>query len=240
VHWQASDRILPAPAVSVAGESPLWVDPAEIPSVGDVARLARALSVERHGERHELMAITAAYSGLRWGELAALTVGQVDHDARVITVDRKVVEVGGRLYVEAPKNRKLRRAIYPRVTPAGYPLAERLAIRVQTAQSEQEGGANPFGLVFPSPKGKYLRSSNFRRKVLERAYLDAGWRDSSGEGRWTWHSLRHVFCTTGLFTWKLEPTDVSRMAGHANYRITLDMYVGTTAGVLDRARAATE
>jgi hypothetical protein len=29
-------------------------------------------------------------------------------------------------------------------------------------------------------------------------------------------------------------------AGHANYRITLDMYVGTTAGVLDRARAATE
>jgi integrase len=54
------------------------------------------------------------------------------------------------------------------------------------------------------------------------------------------HSLRHVFCTTVLFTWKLDATDVSRMAGHANYRITLDMYVGTTAGVLDRARAATE
>jgi hypothetical protein len=30
------------------------------------------------------------------------------------------------------------------------------------------------------------------------------------------------------------------MAGHANYRITLDMYVGTTAGILDRARSATE
>jgi hypothetical protein len=45
-----------------------------------------------------------------------------------------------------------------------------------------------------------------------------------------------VFCTTALFTWKLDATDVSRMAGHANYRITLDMY----AGVLDRARAATE
>jgi hypothetical protein len=69
--------------------------------------------------------------------------------------------------------------------------------------------------VFPSPKGKYWRSSNFRRHILERAYLDAGWPDSSGEGRWTWHSLRHVFCTTALFTWKLEPADVSRMAGHA-------------------------
>ena len=49
-----------------------------------------------------------------------------------------------------------------------------------------------------------------------------------------------MFCTTALFTWKLDATDVSRMAGHANYRITLDMYVGSTAGVLDRARTATD
>jgi hypothetical protein len=45
-------------------------------------------------------------------------------------------------------------------------------------------------------------------------------RDPQGHGNWTWHSLR--------------------MAGHANYRITLDMYVGTTAGILDRARQATQ
>jgi hypothetical protein len=43
-----------------------------------------------------------------------------------------------------------------------------------------------------------------------------------------------------LFAWKLDAPDVSRVAGHANVRITLDMYVGSTAGVLDRARAATE
>jgi hypothetical protein len=30
------------------------------------------------------------------------------------------------------------------------------------------------------------------------------------------------------------------MAGHVGYRITLDMYAGTTAGVPDRARTATE
>jgi hypothetical protein len=33
---------------------------------------------------------------------------------------------------------------------------------------------------------------------------------------------------------------VDLVAGHANYRITLDMYVGTIAGVLDRARTATQ
>jgi integrase len=186
------------------------------------------------------MASTAAYSGLRWGELTALTIAQVDPAARVITVDRKVVEVAGHLYVEAPKSRKYRRTIYPQRTPGSYPLAERLAARIEAARAEQEAGTNPLGLVFPSPTGKHWRSSNFSRNVLKRAYLAAGWRDADGAGNWTWHSLRHVFCTTALFTWRLDPTDVSRMAGHANYRITLDMYVGSTAGVLDRARKATE
>ena len=240
VHWQAGDRPLPAPRVSTAGESALWVDPAEIPAGGDIGKLGRALAAGRHGERDELMASTAAYSGLRWGELTALTIPQIDQAARVITVDRKVVEVAGHLYVEAPKNRKFRRTIYPRRTPAGYPLAERLAARIEQARAEQDAGVNPLGLIFPSPTGKHWRSSNFNRNVLQRAYLAIGWRDAEGSGRWTWHSLRHVFCTTALFTWKLDPTDVSRMAGHANYRITLDMYVGSTAGVLDRARTATE
>ena len=126
------------------------------------------------------------------------------------------------------------------MTPAGYPLASRLASRAAEVRVEQKDGTNPLGLLFPSPTFKYWRSSNFNRRILQPAYLAAGWRDSSGAGQWTWHSLRHVFCTTALFTWKLDATDVSRMAGHANYRITLDMYVGTTAGVLDRARTATE
>jgi hypothetical protein len=126
------------------------------------------------------MANVAAYSGLRWGEIAALTIAQVGQAARVITVDRKVVEVGGRLYVEAPKNRKFRRTIYPRRTPGGYPLADRLAARIEEALAEQEGGSNPLGLVFPKRRGGYWRSSNFNRRVLQPAYLEAGWRDADG------------------------------------------------------------
>jgi integrase len=240
VHWQAMGRALPAPRLAVSGESALWVRPAEIPAHEDITTLGRALASGRHGEQAELMANTAAYSGLRWGELAALTIPQVDMAARSIAVDRKVVEVAGHLYIEAPKNRKLRQTIYPRKTPGGYSLADRLADRIEQARCEMETGTNPLGLIFPSPKGKYLRSSNFNRTVLRPAYLAAGWRDGEGNGPWTWHSLRHVFCTTALFTWKLDATDVSPMAGHANVRTTLLMYVGTTAGVLDRARQATE
>jgi integrase len=239
VHWQAAGRTLPVPNVTTAGESTLWVDPADIPAAGDIERLGKALAAGWHGERDELMAYTAGYSGLRWGEIAALTVGQVDTAARVISVDRKVAEVAGHLHTEAPKNRKRRQTIYPRLIPSGYPLAERLAARIEHARTEQHFGSNPLGLLFPSPHGKLWRSSNFNRNVLKRAYLAAGWRDAGGNGEWTWHSLRHVFCTTALFTWGLDAADVSRMAGHANVRITLDMYVGAVAGVLDRARQAT-
>jgi hypothetical protein len=121
VHWQAGERPLPAPKVTVVGGSALLVDPAEIPSSGDVGTLGKALAVRCLGERDELMANLAAYSGLRWGEMAALTIEQVAQAVRVITVDRKVVEVGGRLYVEAPKNRKFRRTIYPRRTAGRVP-----------------------------------------------------------------------------------------------------------------------
>jgi integrase len=191
VHWQAGDRLLPEPAVSVAGESVQWVDPAEIPSDSDIGKFGQALAAGVHGDRDELMANTAAYSGLRWGELIALTIPQVDLGARVITVDRKVVEVAGHLFVEAPKNRKHRRTVYPRRTPAGYPLAERLAARVEEACAEQEAGTNPLGLIFPSPKGLYWRSSNFSRNVLKRAYLAVGWRDADGRGACAARVLHH-------------------------------------------------
>ena len=52
-------------------------------------------------------------------------------------------------------------------------------------------------------------------------------------------SLRHVFCTTALSTWKLDVSDVSRLAGHSNTRVTFEMYVGSVAGALERACQAT-
>jgi integrase len=238
VRWQPAGRPVPPPAVSTAGESVLFVDPADIPGDADVAALGRALAA--FGDCYELMAVFAAYTGLRWGELAALTIGQVDSAARTVTVDRKVIEIGGTLHIEPPKGRKQRRTIYPRLSPGGYPLAEKIAARLDAARAEHDAGINPHGLIFPSPRGTYWRSSNFARRVLAPAYRAAGWRPSpAGRPAWTWHSLRHVFCTTALFTWHMDPADVSRLAGHASIRITLDMYIGTTAGTLDRARTAT-
>ena len=117
VHWQAGDRPLPRPgSASLATQRCGSTLPRFSPTRTSPSSAERCTG--RHGERDELMAVTAAYSGLRWGELTALSTGQIDQVGRVITVDRKVVEIAGHLYVEAPKNRKMRRTIYPWATPA--------------------------------------------------------------------------------------------------------------------------
>jgi hypothetical protein len=56
VHWQVAARA----AGADGGESALWVDPAEIPSSGDLGGLGRALAAGLHGERDELTANTVA------------------------------------------------------------------------------------------------------------------------------------------------------------------------------------
>ena len=89
-------------------------------------------------------------------------------------MDRKLVEVAGHLYVEAPKCRKFRATIYPVRTPDGYPLASQLAARIEQARAEQQAGTNPLGLIFPSPRFGHWRSSNFDRRVLAPAYQATG------------------------------------------------------------------
>ena len=70
--------------------------------------------------------------------------------------------------------------------------------------------------------------------------MAAGWRTPESGSRWTWHTLRHVFCTTALVEWKLDLPDVSKLAGHSNIRITAGRYVGAVAGTLERAFERTQ
>jgi integrase len=119
VRWPPAGREAPQPHVTTAGESALFVDPADIPAHADVAGLAQALAYL--SSDYELMAYFAAYTGLRWGELAALTLTQIDPGTRTVTIDRKIIEIGGALHTEPPKGRKQRRTIYPASPPADTP-----------------------------------------------------------------------------------------------------------------------
>lgn len=71
-----------------------------------------AALAEAAGE-HEGLVLTLAYTGIRWGEMAALRVRDLDMLRRRITVHENAVEVGSRVHVGTTKGHKLRTVPVP-------------------------------------------------------------------------------------------------------------------------------
>jgi integrase len=209
------------------------VSAAEIPSASDVHALARAAAELTGVWWRELEVLLVAYSGLRWGERAALTADRIEAPLRRITVDRQVLETRHGLKLSAPKGRKRRITMYPARTPKGIPLAELVAQRL--------GELSPDALLFPSPRGRWARRSGYGRRIFRPAADAAGW-PHDGDGRlcWTFHSLRHVFATWALAQPGARLEDVSRLLGHSSVRITQDVYISPDGDLYDRFYRATE
>jgi integrase len=94
----------------------------------------------------------------------------------------------------------------PARTPDGVDLAAMVERRLHELPVD--------GLLFPSPRGRWPRRSNYRRNVFDPAATTAGWpRHGDGTLVWTFHSLRHVFATWALAQPGARIEDVSRLLG---------------------------
>ena len=118
---------------------------------------------------YETLVLVLGYTGLRWGEAAALRVGRVDVLRGRLEITEAMTEVNGRC-AGAPKTHQ-RRAV---TVPA---FLRRDLIR---ACKGKEAG----DFVWPARRGGVLRVGNFRR-----AYFDAAV-TAAGVGDFTPHSLR--------------------------------------------------
>lgn len=141
-----------------AGQEPSSERPSV--SVPEVVALADAV-----GLRWRALVLLAAFSGLRFGELAALTRADVDLLRGTVRVRASVAELpGGLRHVGPPKSAAGRRIVNvpPHVLPE---LVEHLAAYA---------APGPEGLVFVGPKGGPLRPANFGAKVWRPATRAAG------------------------------------------------------------------
>ncbi|SFQ74749.1 Site-specific recombinase XerD [Amycolatopsis arida] len=145
-----------------------------------VERIAR-----RAGPTARVLVITAAYTGLRWGELAALQWHNVDLTAGTITVDEDkgaLHELGGRLELGPPK------------TPASVRTVHlpTFLTSLLTEHATQQIGDH----VFTGRNGGLLRRANFRDRVWRPAVAGdqrRGWEPLHPE--LTFHGLRHTHRT---------------------------------------------
>lgn len=226
----------------VAGESNLAVDPKAIPSKEDVKSLGKAMAKLTGIWWMELMVNLAAYSGLRLGEILDLDLSHVDVKNRIIKVEYQLLDDAGNLSRELPKWDVQRRTVFPEVTPAGYKLAEQLQRRVKEVKSTHKIPTLQDGthrrLLFTNSQGGWIGAANFSTRVRRPAQDLAGWERDSSTGKfiWSFHSLRHVFCSYMINDLRRNPADVSIAAGHGSVSTTLEMYVGRVEGALERLK----
>lgn len=158
-----------------------------------------------------------ATTGLRWGELAALRVEDVDLLRRRLTITKSVTYVHGDGMIEStPKTHEMRTVAVPKF------VATKLALLL----TEREPGA----LVFPNRDGGYMRVPDYHgwlAGAIERIQAD-----DPTFPRVTAHGLRHV--AAGLMVRSGASVKVvQRQLGHKSAAMTLDQYADLFDGDLD-------
>ena len=167
--------------------------------------------------RYAALVSTAAYTGARFGELAALQVSHLNLLRGTLTVAQSLSEVKGRTSIRSPKTAASRRQI----------ALPRFLCDVLGEQMANHPPAD--GYVFTSPNGEVLRRTNFRR----RTFLPAV-RASVGEPM-RFHDLRHTHVAL-LIAQGEHPKVIQTRLGHSSIQVTLDLYGHLFEG-LDEAAA---
>lgn len=162
-----------------------------------------------------------AYSGLRFGEAAALRLRDVDMLRRRVTVERSVVEVGGKMDFGAPKTHERR----------SVPIPEFVALAI----AGQMEGKGRDALVFGDGEAP-VRVNNWRRREFARA-LSACQASDSTFPTVTVHDLRHSAASLAISA-GANVKAVQTMMGHASAAMTLDTYADLFPDDLERVAAA--
>ncbi len=185
-------------------------------NVAEGASLPRVVQTERRYLTHpqvqaladecgpyRLVVLFLAYTGIRFGELAALRVERLDLMRRRAIICESVTLVRGVQTWGTPKGRGRREVPIPRF------LVDELAAHV--------AGKAHGDLVFTGIKGGALRAQVFQRAVL----TDAA--DRLGLDGMHPHALRHTAASLAIAS-GANVKVVQQMLGHKSATMTLDLY----------------
>lgn len=151
------------------------------------------------------MVIVAAFTGMRYGEIAALSWEQVDLNRNKLQIDRTLSKGEGMAYrvKMSPKTEAGNRTI---------PLAPEVVEIFESAVPAQESRS---GLIFLTRKGNLhlpATASNPVRKEAQRLGVPQGF-----------HCSRHYWASLMIARNVPLPT-VSRLLGHSSARVTMEEY----------------
>ncbi len=183
---------------------------------------------ERTNETYRLVVLFLAYTGVRFGEMAALPVGRLDLVRRRALIAQSVTVVQGQgLVWGTPKTHERRDVPIPRF------LVEDLAAHV--------AGKAPDELVFTGVRG----GGPMRAAIFRRGGFDAAARAIGLPGLHP-HELRHTAASLAIAA-GADVKVVQHMLGHSSATMTMDTYghlfhnrLDEVADAMDLARSAAQ
>lgn len=181
-------------------------------------RLAdECLHGRRLGVQRRALVLLLGFCGLRWGEMCAMRVGDVDYCRGRVEVRSNLVRVGIGWVEGSPKNGEVRSVPMPQV------VAE--AMRVVT-----EGRA-PEERVFAGPDGEPPRPQSVTGARSNRTWYASALR-RAGVPMVSPHELRHTAASIAVHA-GANVKALQRMLGHASASMTLDVYADLFDSDLD-------
>ena len=165
--------------------------------------------------------LTLGLTGIRWGEMAGLTVADVDQRRRRLWIRRSATEVNGVVVVDTPKSDQWRQVAYPSF----------LDDDIHALTEGREGGE----LLFEAPDGGYVRRTHGPNTSSSWFYWAR--RRAGIAGEMTLHDLRHTAASLMVHA-GANVKAVQRQLGHASAAMTLDVYADLFDDDLDVVGAA--
>ncbi|WP_067566358.1 site-specific integrase [Nocardia acidivorans] len=170
--------------------------------------------------RYSEIVMLLAYSGIRWGEMAALRPRDVNLRRRRIHIVRSASKVNSRTVIGTPKTWELRSVAIP------SEVADLLAPVVATQR-------DPNGLLWSRPDGNPVRpptTTHWFSKAVDRCIAASVPLDDDGKPdgpasfpRLTAHQLRHTAASLMIASGAHVKT-IQRQLGHKSATMTLDNY----------------
>ena len=153
----------------------------------------------------------AAFSGLRFGEIVALTLDHVDLDRNVVRVRHSMTMFGE---MKGPKTRAgLRDVPMPKAVSA-----------MLRAYLRDHHRANERNLLFTTKPGKRITPGVFHRWYWRPLLTRVGIGEFDADGRgYHFHALRH-FAASMMVDRGVSAADVAGILGHSSFDMTLRVY----------------
>ena len=181
----------------------------EILSVAEESQLTEYIL--KSGETQKFGIVLALYTGIRIGELCALTWKDVNIESQTLTINKTIQRIADRdrkgktkIIIDTPKTKASVRCI---------PFPTALTPYIVSGK-ECSAGSNSYVLT---GSAKYIEPSNYYVKYQK-------WLRECGITKHSFHSLRHTFATHCIEN-GFDTKALSEILGHSDVKITLSRYV---------------